>query len=271
MKDFFTDAEGTVRCTIGSSSKIKHYGFENVSKSNDLGNFNKRNKSKYINKSETQSIYTKNINNNYDKVGSKLYITTCPRCGADVYFCKCSNGGKVFFDSLSPTWDKHPCTNANYVPSVKDLSYTFIYPTSIHQNNIMFNKFIPCLGRFKIPTSNNKIFQQNIRNNVTLLIKCQDTAKFLTVIITQGKYKNHVLVEHKEFHTLRHLLSFLFFILKQKDVSLDKIVEMVPDDFSLFSEKDIKSNTKNRKKRKSFNLKSLDKSKISVIKSSKNK
>jgi hypothetical protein len=34
--------------------------------------------------------------------------TTCPHCGADVYFVR-HNGGSVWFDELGPPWDKHAC------------------------------------------------------------------------------------------------------------------------------------------------------------------
>ncbi|MGM4990517.1 hypothetical protein [Tardiphaga sp. 841_E9_N1_2] len=34
----------------------------------------------------------------------------CPVCMERVYFFKASNGGRVFFDTLWPDWDKHPCT-----------------------------------------------------------------------------------------------------------------------------------------------------------------
>jgi hypothetical protein len=34
----------------------------------------------------------------------------CPFCQQRVYFFKASNGGRVFFDTLWPEWDKHPCT-----------------------------------------------------------------------------------------------------------------------------------------------------------------
>lgn len=37
----------------------------------------------------------------------------CPVCQCPVYFYQCVNGGRVFFDSLSPEWFKHPCTD-NY-------------------------------------------------------------------------------------------------------------------------------------------------------------
>ena len=34
--------------------------------------------------------------------------TTCPRCGAPVFFVR-HNGGSVWFDSLGPPWPKHQC------------------------------------------------------------------------------------------------------------------------------------------------------------------
>jgi len=35
----------------------------------------------------------------------------CPVCGARVFFYQSSNGGRVFFESLGPPWEKHPCTD----------------------------------------------------------------------------------------------------------------------------------------------------------------
>jgi hypothetical protein len=34
--------------------------------------------------------------------------TTCPRCGAQVFFVR-HNGGSVWFDDLGPPWPKHSC------------------------------------------------------------------------------------------------------------------------------------------------------------------
>jgi hypothetical protein len=34
--------------------------------------------------------------------------TTCPECGAPVFFVR-HNGGSVWFDELGPPWDKHGC------------------------------------------------------------------------------------------------------------------------------------------------------------------
>ncbi len=39
---------------------------------------------------------------------SETWQTTCPKCSASVYFVK-HNGGAVWFDSLGPPWEKHPC------------------------------------------------------------------------------------------------------------------------------------------------------------------
>lgn len=41
----------------------------------------------------------------------------CPECGAAVFFCQFSNGGRVFFDELGPPWPKHPCTDNGGVPT----------------------------------------------------------------------------------------------------------------------------------------------------------
>ncbi|WKW51948.1 hypothetical protein [Rhodomicrobium lacus] len=35
----------------------------------------------------------------------------CPVCGAHVYFFRSRFNGRVFFDTIGPPWDKHPCTD----------------------------------------------------------------------------------------------------------------------------------------------------------------
>jgi len=39
----------------------------------------------------------------------------CPVCQSEVYFFEASNGGRVFFNTLWPEWDKHGCTIADTV------------------------------------------------------------------------------------------------------------------------------------------------------------
>ena len=41
--------------------------------------------------------------------------STCPKCGADVYFVR-HNGGSVWFDSLGWPWPKHPCFDREVEP-----------------------------------------------------------------------------------------------------------------------------------------------------------
>lgn len=43
--------------------------------------------------------------------------SSCPVCGANVYFYKSHYGGRVFFDALGPPWPKHPCTSSERVAS----------------------------------------------------------------------------------------------------------------------------------------------------------
>ena len=40
--------------------------------------------------------------------------TTCPRCGATVYFVR-HNGGSVWFDQLGPPWTKHVCFDDDFL------------------------------------------------------------------------------------------------------------------------------------------------------------
>ncbi|MBD2747775.1 hypothetical protein IC232_13810 [Microvirga sp. BT688] len=40
----------------------------------------------------------------------------CPECRERCYFFKASNGGRVFFDTLWPDWNKHPCTISERMP-----------------------------------------------------------------------------------------------------------------------------------------------------------
>lgn len=43
--------------------------------------------------------------------------TTCPVCGAAVYYYESAYGGKVYFDELGPPWPKHPCTTREAISS----------------------------------------------------------------------------------------------------------------------------------------------------------
>lgn len=259
MKDFFTDNLGNVRCTIGNSAKIGYSRFENVANSNDLGNFHK-----HSHETNYDNFYKKNIDNNYKKIGSKIYETNCPVCNSSVFFCKCLNGGRVFFDDLSPTWSKHHCTDHSYSPKEENGQY-FMYPTSIYKNNIVFNKHIPCLGKFKIPTANNNVFKLNIMENTTLLLSCIKDAKYLTILISKGTYKNHTLVKNEIFETLTEILSFIFQVLSQKDLSIDMNINSGRKGFSVFNEDEIMVENKVSQKEK-FVHQNLDTSKVTLKK-----
>lgn len=39
--------------------------------------------------------------------------SSCPVCGASVFYYESPYGGRVFFDSLGPPWPKHPCTSGD--------------------------------------------------------------------------------------------------------------------------------------------------------------
>lgn len=45
---------------------------------------------------------------------------SCPICGASVWYFETKNGGKVFFDTAWPDWDKHPCTISDPPPRARD-------------------------------------------------------------------------------------------------------------------------------------------------------
>jgi hypothetical protein len=44
---------------------------------------------------------------------SFIYPTSCPVCGAPVYFYRSPYDGRVFFDDLGSPWPKHPCTDSS--------------------------------------------------------------------------------------------------------------------------------------------------------------
>ena len=244
MKDFFIDSHGKVRCTIGSSNTINsnYYQYENVSRSNDLGNFKKN----------VTSVYKKEIDNNYKHIGSRIYQSSCPVCSFNVYFCNCSNGGKVFFDSLAPEWEKHPCTN-NTINNHSSEYYIFVYFTSFFKGSFIFNKHINDIKKFKIPSRNNKTFIKNIVNNVIILIRAKKDLHILTLIISYGKYKNHILVKDKFFKVFEHLLSFIIYVLSQKDLSTNINIDITNIEFPLLEKKEFTKVIFTHKKR--FNLK----------------
>ncbi|WP_336368307.1 hypothetical protein [Marinobacter sp. C2H3] len=43
--------------------------------------------------------------------------TSCPVCGASVFFYQSPDNGWVFFDDLGPPWPKHPCTDSRAIPA----------------------------------------------------------------------------------------------------------------------------------------------------------
>lgn len=45
--------------------------------------------------------------------GTGTRQSSCPECGAPVYFYWNENGSRVYFDALGPPWPKHPCMDVS--------------------------------------------------------------------------------------------------------------------------------------------------------------
>ena len=55
---------------------------------------------------------TPSLNHSFHFVNSYLDPNAlCPICGDHVYFFRCRNGGRVFFDDVGWPWPKHACTD----------------------------------------------------------------------------------------------------------------------------------------------------------------
>ena len=167
-------------------------------------------------------------NNNY------LAPTNCPVCDDEVYFCQCANGGRVFFDTLYPTWKKHPCTISNTSTSKVYRKYSIILPT---QNIIQDDALVKRKTQFGKPNSKhgfelnttNELLYKNITQNVSLLVHYAKQKFFITVIITNGKFSGHYVCRNKMFNNLHDLKDYLIHILSNVDLAISIDVERVKE------------------------------------------
>jgi len=145
---------------------------------------------------------------------SRLHSTHCPVCSADVFFCECDNGGRVFFDTLAPTWKKHPCTT-NYESGNKVKTYRLIHPIENHfiKNGENISKKtvmeVPdFMDRFELNINNTRVYA-NLVDNCTILVRQHNGKLLLTILINNKKFKNEYFCRDKEFEGQRELVEFL--------------------------------------------------------------
>lgn len=184
------------------------------------------------NKSQTYS-YNNSFSYNYSVTKSHLYITKCPVCDNQVYFCQCSNGGRVFFDTLSPLWKKHPCTSINNDEPKLLKKYSIILPHATHQTSFegITKKetvfYVPdFLDSMKLNTTN-KILHQNLIQYTSILIRKEYDIFYLTIIVTSSKFNNSYFCKDLNFTTQLEIEQFIYKELSKKDFY---------DDFSPYKE-----------------------------------
>lgn len=166
------------------------------------------------------------------RTGSKIFLTkcSCSSCkGIEIFFCDCSNGGKVFFETLYPEWRKHNCPcfqekNQSSNSQVHDY-YSLVFPSSFKDNKLFYKK-INDLPAFTIEVKNKYIYNNAIKN-INLLVKYKKSRIILKVILSSKKFSNYLLVNNAIFNSFQEFKKFLIYILTQMDLSKDK-------DFKIF-------------------------------------
>jgi hypothetical protein len=155
---------------------------------------------------------------------SRLHSTHCPVCSADVFFCECDNGGRVFFDSLAPTWKKHPCTTS-YESGNRVKTYHLIYPKENHfiKNGENTSKKtvidVPdFMNRFELNLNNTRAYA-NLVDNCTILVRQNNGKLLLTILVNNKKFKNEYLCRDKEFERQRELEEFLESVMWNTDLT----------------------------------------------------
>lgn len=161
------------------------------------------------------------IKNSFSKYGgsskdSYLRVTKCPVCSETVYFCSCSNGGRIFFETLAPHWTKHPCTSNNTYDSSKlNDRYSVILP--IRNSYILHKDYEKRYTIFKVPSSpdfmkietTNDILYKNLTENTTLLIREDNSKLYLTIIVTTKKFINQHICTDEVFPSQKYMAKFI--------------------------------------------------------------
>lgn len=163
---------------------------------------------------------------------SRLHSTHCPVCNDGVFFCECDNGGRVFFDTLAPTWKKHPCTT-NYDSSNRGKTYYLIHPKENHfirygettSKKTMMD--VPdFMDRFELSLNNSHAYY-NLVDNCTIMVRQHNSKLLLTIIVNNKKFKNEYLCNDKEFELQSDLEEFLKSVLWNTDFSVSLKIKKV--------------------------------------------
>ena len=199
----YTDEYGRIRSDKNNGLDYKPYRPSHPSKSIDYNG--------------------KNIQNNIHifpqhKVerDSYLYqtICDCQEChNILLFYCKCKNGGRVFFESLSPSWKKHECPcYSNNLDIEKDILesnlYKNLYPHSYDykskQKKLIF-KNNEGLSDFDILVKKNSFLYIKLIEDLTLLYRIEKDIIMVNILSKDNK----LLYKDKKFKSVGDLKSFL--------------------------------------------------------------
>ncbi len=229
MNVYYTDEQGRIRCFNGDSSE-RH----SITTKHDY-------------------YAIKSLFSNYSRSfsRSRLHSTHCPVCSVDVFFCECDNGGRVFFDTLAPTWKKHPCTT-NYESGNHVKTYRLIHSKENHfikkgekssKKTVM--EVPDFMDTFELNLNNTRAYA-NLVDNCTILVRQHNTKLLLTILVNNKKFKNEYLCRDKEFACQRELEEFLESVMWNTDLSESLEITKPKNDIQGFdSQKIIKINKQN--------------------------
>lgn len=196
--DWYTDEQGRKRNIGGVSNEVfsnRHYYYE-----------------KSINNT-IPSLFSKY---SIDFTKSKLHVTSCPVCYQTVFFCECDNGGKVFFETLSPTWKKHPCTT-NYGNNGTVKTYYLIFPKEKINKKVIFQT-PEFLKNFNLNFGEKKV-HDNLINNCTLLVRKFKTVFLLTILVNNKNFSNEYLCTDEIFYNQSDMEDFIKNVLSNTNLS----------------------------------------------------
>jgi hypothetical protein len=183
----YTDEEGRVRSDWGVSEYVsinKPYRPKDPSKTlPKQGKFTSQGIEKFPDKK-----------NSYSKRKTKLFETkcNCKECNNQtIFYCKCENGGRVFFETLYPTWDKHkcPCYSDNeYIEKMNSIDnkifFRILHPEFYNRRKSIF-KYTKNEGLkdFELKITNSNLYSDIKESKINILYSIQsDKTIYLKVL-----------------------------------------------------------------------------------------
>ena len=232
----YTDEYGRIRSDIG---KLDYQPYKPKHPSKILD---------YNGKNIIEGIEKFRENKNYRNSFLYQTICTCPKCrNKPIFYCKCQNGGRVFFESLSPDWKKHkcPCYEQDIDKIEKQTSYENLYknlyPHSYDKKNKqLIYKANEELDDFYLPYQNS--LYENLTKNIHLLYRVQEKIIYIKVL----DFNYQVLYKEKKFGDTNQIISFLKLILSKVKFSNYKSLKSI-------NQIDVKKNKPRTKTKDNFN------------------